>query len=171
MGAFFNQTGYEGHVRAVARLTSISPSAASKALAELAGEGILESREVGRNRLYRLADPAIARSAQDLYAKTAGIEGLIQRELQGLSGAEGVYLIGSYAAGTQRRGSDIDVLVVGNPDREDLEARIIAIEAKVRREVNPSTLSLEEFQHPVSGFARTVRQRPMVALKAVGEDR
>ena len=167
MGAFFNQTGYEGHVRAVARLTSISPSAASKALAELEGEGILESREVGRNRLYRLADTAIARSAEDLYAKTAGIEALVQRELNDLSGAEGVYLIGSYASRSQRPGSDIDVLIVGNPDREELDVRISAIEAVLHRDVNPSTVTVEEFENPSSGFARTVRSRPMIAIKPV----
>lgn len=67
--AFFSRRGLESHVRETARLVGGGVSAVGRELTRLEGEGILESRTVGRNRLYRMSDSAVARAARDLFYK------------------------------------------------------------------------------------------------------
>lgn len=67
--AFFARRGLESHVRETARLVGAGVSAVGRELDRLEGEGILESRTVGRNRVYRNSGSPVALAARDLFNK------------------------------------------------------------------------------------------------------
>ena len=90
--------------------------------AELAG--LVTSRKVGNTRLVsaRVASPYYAGLA-DVLARAFGVPAILATALRELRGIEDAYVFGSWAArhaGTpgERPVADIDVLVLGVPDRD-----------------------------------------------------
>lgn len=140
-------------------------------LQRLVGAGILERRRVGRNTLYR-ADEAspLVDPMRQLVARTLGIEPELRRRLSAVPGVDAAAIFGSFAAGGMRGDSDVDLLVIGEPDRDALERAVRDVEAVAGREINLSSYAAEEWKERVSsgaGFATTLLARPTIDL--IGE--
>jgi predicted nucleotidyltransferase len=76
------------------------------------------------------------------------------------------FLFGSVAGGTEETGSDIDVMLVG--DKLSLEVVVTALEGvqhELRREVNPTVYSTEEFCRKLSEKATTSSQPWLVSRR------
>jgi predicted nucleotidyltransferase len=76
-------------------------------------------------------------------------------------------IYGSWAGGTRRPDSDIDVLVVGNADLRDLRRRVRPVGKTAGRTVDLTVLAADEFRHLVadgSSFARRVLEGPSTPL-------
>ena len=88
--------------------------------------------------------------------------------LAGIPGIERAYLIGSWAARYSGEPGvapdDIDVLVVGTPDRGEVYKAAMALTDVLKREVNPTIVSPERWESSEEGFIRDVRISPLVAL-------
>jgi predicted nucleotidyltransferase len=65
-----------------------------------------------------------------------GVEALLREALTDLAGVESAYIFGSYASGEERPQSDIDLLVIGRPDRLALSERLAIVERRLSRDVN-----------------------------------
>jgi len=61
---------------------------------------------------------------------------VLRRHLAGLRDAQRAVVIGSYARGTETAASDVDLLVVGQPDADELTDRIGRAEREIDRPVN-----------------------------------
>ena len=66
--------------------------------------------------------------------------------LADLPGIDEAFIFGSYAAGSDRVGSDVDLLVVGSPGSDELRRRIGRVGRDIRRDVNLVELSAVEFR-------------------------
>jgi len=166
--AFFAQPGLVVHVRELSRRTGIPHGLAQRELAQLERWGVLTSELVGRARRYRVDESStVAAGVRSLFQRTAGIEGQLRAALADLPGVEAAAIFGSYAAGTDRPGSDVDVLIVGDPDRIALSNRLAPLEESAGREVNTVVLTPNEFERlrcEGSGFVTSVLDRPLVHL-------
>jgi len=91
-------------------------------------------------------------------------------ELARIDGIESAFLYGSFAARMQGHAGpaprDIDVMVLGRPDVDEVYEACVRIEAAVQRPVNPTILTPEEFAAP-SGFLDNVRSG--AAVPVVGD--
>jgi predicted nucleotidyltransferase len=79
-------------------------------------------------------------------------------------------IYGSWAGGTRRPDSDIDVLVIGDADLRELRRCVRPIGKAAGRTIDLTVMSAEEFQRLLaeeSSFARSVLQAPTTPL--VGE--
>jgi predicted nucleotidyltransferase len=140
-----------------------------KELTRLMDAGVIERRMIGRAALYR---PAAASPLLEpltmLVERTIGIEPELRRRLRDVDGVEAAVLFGSFASGAAvGPASDVDVLVIGRPDRDALEREMRFVEQIAGREINLSVYDPADWQQRVqrgSGFAATVLQRPLVAL-------
>lgn len=149
-----------------------SRSGINQELGRLLAAGILERRLVGRAALYRPAeDSPLVEPLRQLVERTVGVEPELQRVLAPIEGIEAAAIYGSWAAGTSvRPNSDVDVLVIGDADAAALEQAVRTVERLVGRDVNLTSYDRDDWLDRVrrgSGFARTVLDRPRVAL--VGE--
>lgn len=64
--------------------------------------------------------------------------------------------------------SDIDLLVVGEPDEEKLMVEIDELEKKLKREINYTTYSRAEYddlKRKKDGFIQNILKRPKILLK------
>jgi predicted nucleotidyltransferase len=149
-----------------------SRSGIHQELGRLLDAGILTRRMVGRSALYRPAeDSPLVEPLRTLVERTVGVEPELRRALAAIDGVEAAAIYGSWAAGTSVRPlSDVDVLVIGDADADALERAIREVERRAGREVNLTRYDRDDWLERVrqgSGFARTVLDRPRIAL--VGE--
>ncbi|MBI1882740.1 MAG: nucleotidyltransferase domain-containing protein [Chlamydiae bacterium] len=83
---------------------------------------------------------------KSIVSKSVGIEASLTGIVQKIKGLVLAILYGSFAKGTERAHSDVDLLVVGNSLAEDrLLSQIAALEKKIQREINYKLYSEKEF--------------------------
>ncbi|MEI2679659.1 MAG: nucleotidyltransferase domain-containing protein [Burkholderiaceae bacterium] len=151
------------HVRELARLTGASAGSLHRELRALADMGLLRRQEVGRQVHYQAntASPVFAELA-GLLRKTAGLADVLRNALEPLGAkAELAFVYGSVAAGTERAGSDVDLMVLGTAGFADLARALAPVQDTLRREVNPTVMAPREFAVKLAkgdGFARSVAQ-------------
>jgi len=135
----------------------------------LEAAGLVVSDRVGRQRILR---PNTKSPYYDhlhgLLLTAFGPAALIGPAFREVPGVEQAFLFGSWAAryvGVPGWGpADIDVLLVGSPDRTAVYAVASELEAVLGREVNPIILSRERWEERSEGFIREVSKSPLVEL-------
>jgi predicted nucleotidyltransferase len=160
-------------LREAARLIGASPKAVHDEASRLVDTGFVTDSRRGASRLIRaVTDSPISRPLTDLLMVTYGPLPVLTDMLSGVEGVDQAFIFGSWAARYQGEigpvPNDVDVLVIGNPDRDDLYD--IAEEARHRlgREVNPRVISVATWASspaPNDPFLKHVRSRPLVELK------
>jgi predicted nucleotidyltransferase len=138
----------------------------------LSAAGLITETRRGRARLLRanMSTP-VSHPLADLLAVTYGPLPVLTDLLAGIDGIQEAYIFGSWAARyLGKEGNvphDIDVLVIGTPDRETVYDAASAAEGKLKREVNISFVTPEYWKspNPADSFFSTVRERPLVKLE------
>jgi DNA-binding transcriptional ArsR family regulator len=162
------------HVRELARVTGASPGSLHRELRALAELGLLLRQEVGRQVHYQ-ANPQCPVFAElsGLLRKTAGVADMLRNALEPLGKRLALaFVYGSVAAGTERPGSDVDVMLIGSAGFADVAVALAQVQATVGREVNPTPMTAGEFSRKLGegdGFARSVVASPKIWLIG-GED-
>ena len=135
----------------------------------LEAAGVVTSIRVGNVRLVRAnRDLPYFEELHALLLKTYGPVAVLSLALEEVDGIEGAYIFGSWA----RRylgeigafPGDIDLLVVGEPDSDAIYEACRLAEDRLRSGVNPTILTAAEWEHPRTGFVKTVKHGPKVAL-------
>jgi DNA-binding transcriptional ArsR family regulator len=155
---------------------SVSVTTVLREVDRLIEAGILTDRRIGRSRLVSVdTESRLVVPLTDLMALTFGPLSVLEDSLRGLVGVERAFLYGSWAARYSGEPglppNDIDVLVVGNPDPDELFERIGAAGRTLRREVNVQRVALSLWITPGQDpFLATVKARPMVELDLAKDD-
>jgi predicted nucleotidyltransferase len=167
LSEFFSKPQSRGHVRDIARRIGASPATVGTELASLEKQGVLQSEHVGRSLVYSINETSpVLPEVRALVQKTLGVESLLRDALTGLGGVDSAYIFGSYATGKERAQSDIDLLIVGRPDRLALSERIAPVERKLGRDVNVVSRTEDQLRarRETDAFWRRVFDGPIVHL-------
>lgn len=144
------------------------------AVAALAGYrgGLVREVRRGQARLIRAETSGpVSRPLTDLLAVTYGPQPVLADLLSGVAGVKEAYIYGSWAARYLGEPGpvphDVDVLVVGTADRDNLYDIAREAEGRLGREVNINAISPKywEAPDPADSFMRHVRERPLVNLE------
>jgi len=131
--------------------------------------GIAIERRVGQARLVRAnaAHPLFGAMRQLLVA-TYGPPAVIGREFAHIDGALAVVLFGSwaarYAGDPGRAPNDIDVLVLGDPDRDAVDDAAERAERQIGLPVQATVRSLGQWNRGRESFITEVKRRPLVPV-------
>ena len=107
--------------------------------------GLLVRETEGRQVYFSVNEASpLFLSVRDLVRRTVGAPEVLRRHLAGLGGVESAVIFGSYAAGTMQPASDVDLLVVGSPDRDDLTDRLERASGEIGRPVNEAVMTADE---------------------------
>lgn len=136
--------------------------------------GLLTSRRVGKTRLVRAntESPYYAGLA-DVLVKAFGVSHVLASVLKDIDAVDHVYIYGSWAARFRgeaglRPVGDIDVLVLGEPDRDALYERISRAEARLGRPVQITVRNSRWLESGSGSFHDTVMSRPLVEVDVHG---
>lgn len=122
----------------LARRIGVQPAGLQRELRRLVAAGILTRREDG-NRVYYepAASCPILPDLRGLLTKTVGLADVLRDALRPFAADVAVaFLFGSVARGEERPESDVDVMIVGNPDRLQLSVALSAAREKLLRPIN-----------------------------------
>lgn len=154
----FGGTIQRMHLRAIARAVGASAGTTARELKRLEAAGLLERVREGRQvyfaprRESQILEPFI-----EIVRATIGAPSTIQRALVGLPGVERAMIYGSYARREEKPDSDVDLLIIGEPERDELTDRLERAGHEIGRPVNEVVMSLTEF------LARRARGDGLVA--------
>jgi DNA-binding transcriptional ArsR family regulator len=150
--------------------TGISYASVHREVERAQAAGLVTSRLVGRTRLIR-ADPASPyfTGLSDVLVKAFGVPWVLGWALTGVGGIEAAYVYGSWAArfsGEEgdRPVADIDLLVLGRPDRDEVYAAASSAERRLGRAVQVAIRSTDWLTEGSGTFHDTVAGRPMVPV-------
>jgi DNA-binding transcriptional ArsR family regulator len=154
----------------LSRITGAPMPTIHREVDRLEGAGLLSSERVGNLRLVR-ANRGLPyfSELEGLLLKTFGPVSVLDEVLRDISGIRHAYIYGSWAR--RYRGEvgappgDIDLLVVGDPDPDQIYEASRGAEARLRTAVNPTILSEDEFKNSKSGFVETIRGGPLVEVR------
>lgn len=117
-----------------------------KELMRLSEEGIFISEKKGNLLYYQLnKNYPLFEELKNIVRKTIGIEGLLKDAICDIMGIESAFIYGSFARGKEKAVSDIDLCIIGRIDEDQLIAKINAIEESIKREINYTLYTPEEF--------------------------
>jgi DNA-binding transcriptional ArsR family regulator len=138
-------------------------------LRRLESADLVSARMIGRSKLIRAnADSPYFRPLAQLVLMSFGPPLVIGDEFGGLINVDHIYIYGSWAArycGEQGAApNDVDVLLVGTPDRDDAYEAARRAEQRLGREVNVTVRDRAHWQAATDGFTRQLRSSPLVEI-------
>lgn len=153
----------------LAHRTGGSLAAVQREVDRLEGAGLLRSRRVGTARLVA-SDPSSAATQPltELVALTFGPVQIVGEEFAAIRDVEILEIFGSWAA--RYRGeaglppADVDVLVIGVPDRDEVHEAAARAEARTGLPVNATVVRPERWEAGDDAFVQHVRASPRIVV-------
>lgn len=135
-------------LREIARQTNTSAGSVQRELEILSNLGLIERTNRGRLAFYQAnAKHPAFQEIRSLIDKTAGTFHVLRNALTPLAGRIALaFVYGSIARGDETAGSDIDLMVVGDLNFDELLTHLAPAERSLGRPVNPTVYSLKEFK-------------------------
>jgi predicted nucleotidyltransferase len=159
----------------LAKAVGTSLPTAVREVDRMVDAGLLSEERIGRARRVwpNMGSPLFGPLA-DLIALTYGPKPVLEAALAGLDGIERAYIYGSWAARYLGEAGgppkDVDVLVVGQPDLDELFILAEEARGKLHREVNIRSVGPVAWSKHDSddAFLTHVRSRPLIELELEG---
>lgn len=143
---YFTNPKARHHLRDLAERLNLDPSNLSKELRRLEHSGLFQSEISGRQKYFCLNHRyPLMNEVRNIVVKTIGAVPLISESLKRTAGIREAYLYGSFARNQQDEASDIDVLVIGDPQEQLLVQAVQKLERQLGREINYTVLTPQEF--------------------------
>jgi predicted nucleotidyltransferase len=151
LGLLFSHPDESFYVREIVRAADSGLGSVQRELRRLERAGILKRTARERHVFYQANRQCpIFEEIKGLVAKTIGGADTLARALSSLSGRIKVaFIYGSMARGEQRRGSDVDVFIIGDVSFGEVVDALTPAQKKLAREVNPTVYPVSEFREKV----------------------
>lgn len=133
--------------------------------------GLVTSRRVGQARLVRAnTESPYYRGLSDVLTRAFGVPAVLADSLRPVSSIDAAYIYGSWAArhageSGSRPVGDIDVLILGSPDRDSLYEALHGAEARLGREIQATARDSGWLDTGSGSFHATLISRPMLRLE------
>ena len=141
LSLFTNDFKREYYVREVERLLKISPRTSQLILEDLEDRGIIESKKRGKIKTYKI-NPSESTKRYLVFVEQYKAIVFLERRIMIKEMIEKVsphikgigIIFGSYAKGLERKGSDLDIFIAGNYNRNEVKrvSRNFGIEISIK---------------------------------------
>lgn len=165
----------EESVTSLARRLGADVGTVQREVSRLEEAGILKSRRLGQVRLVAAnTSSPIHRPLTEVVLRSFGPVHVVREEFAHIRGVEETFLFGSWAA--RYRGeegpapADIDVLIVGRPNRDAVYEAALRAEARLGQRVNATIRSKAAWEAGRDGFVRELRRSSLVPVEGTAED-
>ena len=141
---FFLNPNSRSYLRELANEFGESTNSVRLELNRLSEANILNVKSEGRTKLYQanLHHPLFS-NIRDIVAKTVGLDRLVEDLVSRLGDLEFAFISGDYAKGMDS--GLIDLVLVGNVNKDQAERLATKIEQKIRRKIRLLILTRKEF--------------------------
>lgn len=145
---FYTNPDKSFFIHEIGRILGKKPGVFQRTLYNLEKEGVLKSSYQANARFFQVnADHPLYPEFKKIISKTVGASELLRQFLGKIKDARLGLIYGSFAKETERKDSDIDLLVVGHREIEGkLLRNLPAIEKSLQREINYKLYTENEFK-------------------------
>lgn len=168
LAAVLLQPNREASIADLARETGSDPGNLHSEVERLVQAGILADRRVGRARLLRAGDSALIGPLANLLLLGYGPKPALERALTDVPGIKQAFIGGSWAARYQGQAGafphDVDVIVVGTPNRDGVTKAVIEALRAVGHDGQVIFRSVSAWRDAKDAFTRTAKDNPLVGL-------
>jgi predicted nucleotidyltransferase len=172
LGWFFTHLDERFFVRQLESLLKKDSTNLSRELARLEGLRILVSETEGRQKYFRVNKHSpFFEEMKGLILKTAGVVGVIKTALERIDGIKYALVYGSFAKDQEKTESDVDLIVIGKANLDEIEDVLSEAEQQLGRAINMIFYSVREFREKIKSkdsFIKTVLNNPKIML--IGEE-
>ena len=147
LALYFTNPNKKYYLRELERILNLSVGNIRRELIKLERAGVFLSENKGNlvyyylNRSYPLFE-----ELKSIIFKTSGAPKMLQNVLEKFNGISHAFIYGSFAKGEEREDSDIDLLIIGKVDEDNLIEEIGKLERKLQRETNYAIYGKEDFK-------------------------
>lgn len=172
LALFFTNPSQEYYLRQLQRLLGYSAGSIRRELLKFQKDSLFETKRTG-NLLYYFLNKShpLFHEIKSIVFKTTGVEGSLKQALSSIEGVKIAFIYGSFASKKEKPASDIDLMVIGDFNISNLNEKIVILEKRLKREINPTIYSLQEYKTKKrlkTGFLRDLLKNPKIIL--VGEE-
>lgn len=125
------------HLRDIARTADVSVSETKRELDILHSIGLLKKEKRGNQIIFTIdKDCGFYQDLKALYQKTEGMFAELKGALSNRNDIAYAFIYGSVASGMEKQHSDIDLLVVGSINEDELAGLVFRIQEHASRAIN-----------------------------------
>ncbi len=147
---FFTNPDRAFYMQEIGRILEKKPGIFQRTLNNLVSEGILESEYKANARYFKVnRSYPLFKELKNIVFKTVGIKGSIGDVLKEAGDIKMAFIYGSYAKAKENYLSDIDIIIIGAPNEDDLVKKLDKLEEKLQRDINYKLYALNEFKKDV----------------------
>lgn len=172
---FFTHPDESFYVRELAAFIDDDPGNVSRELKHLSTEGVLRDEQKGKTKLFALnKEYPFYNEFKAIYFKTVGVEGSLRALFAEYPKIKRAVLYGSYASGTEKHDSDVNVLMVAEGELpQEFTTALKELQTRFNRKIKCDHLSPERFvldKAKEGTLVNTVVKGRHITLKGVLEE-
>jgi len=142
---FFKNPDGVYYLREIAKNLNKEPAFYQRYLNGLVRDGILQDERKGNLRFFRLnKNYPLYEELKNIISKTVGIQYQLKNLVNDFKEIDCAFIFGSMAKNQEVSNSDIDLMIIGNPDADLLTEKIVELERILKREINYQIYSKHE---------------------------
>ena len=176
LAVLFGQPQRSFYANELIGLAQSGSGAVQRELARLEASGLVTVHRIGNQKHYQAnRDAPIFEELRGIVLKTFGVVDVLRAALAPLWPQINLaFIYGSLARGTERAGSDVDVMVIGAlPSNAELLEALLPAHVRLGRVVNPTLYTPDEFAQRVrdgKSFIMRVLEQPKILVKGTEHD-
>ena len=171
---FFTNPSQRYYLRELHRILGYSAGSIRRELLRFQNDKLFNTNSVGNLLYYSLnISHPLFKELKSIVSKTVGVEGSLKEALSSVKKIKIAFIYGSFATKREKAISDIDLMIIGEADISHLNEKIIGLEKKLKREINPTIYSLKEYRakkRAKSGFILELLKSPKIMLIGKKDD-
>jgi predicted nucleotidyltransferase len=168
LALFFTNPSQKYYLRQLERMLGYSAGSIRRELLNFKKDSLFNTAREGNLLYYSLnKNHPLFEEIKSIVSKTVGVEQSLRKILTSIKNINFAFIYGSFASKSEKAASDIDLMVIGSPDTSHLNEKIAALEKKLKREINPTIYSLDEYRTKKknkSGFIVELLSNPKIML-------
>ncbi|NOR17778.1 transcriptional regulator [candidate division WOR-3 bacterium] len=171
---FFTNPSQKYYLRELQRILGYSAGSIRRELSKFQKDTLFNTQKVGNLLYYSLnIKHPLFKELKSIVSKTVGVEARLRKTLSSIKKIKIAFVYGSFAAKREKGISDIDLMIIGEPNISYLNEKITKLEKKLIREINPTIYSLKEYKakkKAKSGFILEILKNPKIMLIGKEDD-
>lgn len=171
---FFTNPSKKYYLRELERMLGYSAGSIRRELLRFQKDDLFNTQRVGNLLFYSLnTKHPLFKELKSIVSKTVGVEASLRKALSSIKDIRIAFIYGSFATKREKAASDIDLMIIGDPDISLLNEKIAELERRLKREINPTIYSLKEYKakkKAKSGFVMELLKNPKMMLIGKEDD-
>ncbi|MCX5804001.1 MAG: nucleotidyltransferase domain-containing protein [Proteobacteria bacterium] len=169
LSLFFSRPEETFYLRQIVQLTGIGLGPIQRELKQLSDAGIIHRKVQGRQVYFQAnRECPIFNELKSIIIKTVGVGDALRSALSSLANRIYIaFIYGSFASGEEKKGSDVDLLVIGDITLREVVSSLSEAQHAIGREINPTVYPVEEFKKKIKEkhhFLSSVIHEPAIFL-------